>query len=150
MTMPALFTHILLPVDGSLMMAPLVRRCLAIAAAAGARVEALHVLPPEEEKGGGDGEGVGVGEGEDTARAALILAQVDRDALEQGVACHGRVVRAAQPWQAIVDAAREGGADVICMGAHGRLVAPGQPLGSQTAQVLAHPGVPVLVMRSVT
>lgn len=144
MTMPALFTHILLPVDGSLMMAPLVRRCLAIAAAAGARVEALHVLPPEEEKGGGDGEG------EDTARAALILAQVDRDAVEQGVACHGRVVRAAQPWQAIVDAAREGGADVICMGAHGRLVAPGQPLGSQTAQVLAHPGVPVLVMRSVT
>ncbi|WP_426195017.1 universal stress protein [Massilia sp. DWR3-1-1] len=136
-----MFKHILLPVDGALTMVPLVRRCLGLAAASGARVEAVHVLPLPSLDGTDADAGVG------RARAAQILQQVEGEAAAQGVRCEGRVVQAGEPWQAIVEAAVAGGADLICMGARGRQNSPGQSLGSQTAQVLAHPGVPVLVFR---
>jgi len=43
-----MFQRILLPVDGSLSMTPLVATCLAFAAGLGAAVVAVHVVPPSD------------------------------------------------------------------------------------------------------
>lgn len=134
-----MFKHILMPVDGSLAMLPQVVRCLRFAAEAGAQVTALHVTAPHA---GGDS-----GDAAEAARCVQIMRQVAREAAELGVPCVPRVLQGSAPWRAIVDAAAESGADLICMASHSRPAAAGQALGSQAAQVLVHAAVPVLVLR---
>lgn len=147
------FQLILLPVDGSLTMPALLRRTLALAAALGASVLAVHVvLAPA---GAADGDAAASGAPDQAAaatdaawaRAGRIVQQVERDARELAVPCASRVVAGGQPWQAILQLAAESGAGLICMAAHGRLGENAAPLGSQTAQVLAHATVPALVFR---
>ena len=52
-----------------------------------------------------------------------------------------------QPWQAIIDAAREAGCDLIAMTSHGRNGVAALILGSQTTKVLTHSRIPVIVYR---
>lgn len=142
--MMPLFSNILMPVDGALTMVPAVRQCLRLAAAIGARVYALHVI----EAGTHPQAGVVPATPEQlTSRGNRILEQVAREAREAGVPCECHLVEAHLPWQAIVDAAREGQIDLICMLSHSRVAAPGSVLGSQTAQVVRAASVPVLVLR---
>lgn len=53
----------------------------------------------------------------------------------------------AHPAEAIVDAAKSEGCSLIVMASHGRRGLGRLLLGSQTAEVLAHSPVPVLVVR---
>lgn len=136
-----MFKHILMPIDGTLTMVPTVRRCLHMASEMGAQVEAVHVLASAPAGGDRDAPGAAL------ARAHQILQMVESEAAAMGVPCVARIADGVQPWQAIVAAASAGGADLICMSSHGRLAAAGAALGSQTAQVLTHATVPVLVLR---
>jgi nucleotide-binding universal stress UspA family protein len=54
----------------------------------------------------------------------------------------------AQPWRAILGAARAMRCDAIVMGSHGRSAIGGLVLGSETTRVLAHSRIPVLVARN--
>ncbi|WP_426113690.1 universal stress protein [Massilia sp. PWRC2] len=139
-----MFKHILMPVDGTLTMLPGVRRCLRMALEMAARVEAIHVVAPAGSNAAVDARS---GAGTAHTRAAQIMQLVEREAREQGVACTTAIIEGAMPWQEIVAAARAGGADLICMSSHGRSAPSGAALGSQTAQVLLHAPVAVLVLR---
>jgi nucleotide-binding universal stress UspA family protein len=135
-----MFQRILLPVDGSLSMTPLVSTCLTFAAGIGAAVVAVHVVPPP-----------------DTADTALALAtpahaerileQVADTARTLGVACECKVLTGAEPWREIVRAALDHHADLICMSSHGRHGASEHILASQTARVIEHAHLPVLLFR---
>jgi len=81
------------------------------------------------------------------AQAAKALARLERDARGAEVRCATQAVTAAQPWQGILKAARARGCDAIVIASHGRSALGGLLLGSQTARVLAHSKIPVLVIR---
>jgi len=51
------------------------------------------------------------------------------------------------PAEGVIDAATQGGCDLIVMSSHGRRGAKRLMLGSQTAEVVTHTTIPVLVIR---
>ena len=61
--------------------------------------------------------------------------------------CAKRSVTAAQPWQGILKVARAEKCDALVIASHGRGGLGGLILGSQTARMLAHSKIPVLVIR---
>jgi len=85
------------------------------------------------------------------ARAGALandrLAEIESAARAAGVVCTTTMAETAQPWRAIVEAARDSGCDVIVMASHGRAGVSGFLLGSETQHVLAHATMPVLVVR---
>ena len=64
------------------------------------------------------------------------------------VSCETLQVENAQPYQAIIETARERGCDLIVMASHGRRGVAAIVLGSETVKVLTHSTVPVLVVRA--
>jgi len=162
----SMFTHILLPVDGSLSMTPLVHKCLTFAASIGARVLAVHVVrlaageglveadavgrsgaEAAADVGAGPPTSAGAADGTALAHAARILQEVAGAAAERGVPCDCAVLTAAEPWRAIVKAAASHDVDLICMGSHGRHGESEHVLASQAARVLEHTRLPVLLFR---
>ena len=154
-----MFRRILLPVDGSLSMVPLVRKCLAFAAAIGAHVVVLHVVPVAAHRAGSAADTAAdtaadsaADSAADTAAKASadpaqILADVASQAALLGVSCEGKLLAGAEPWQTILQAASGGDIDLICMGSHGRHGATERVLASQAARVLEHTQLPVLLFR---
>jgi nucleotide-binding universal stress UspA family protein len=82
------------------------------------------------------------------ARAAgRILDSAEAKARAAGVKAQAVHVADKHPAQGIVEAAAQNGCDLIVMSSHGRRGARALMLGSQTAEVVAHTTVPVLVIR---
>ena len=138
------FHKILLPVDGSLSTAKLVRQCLEFASKIDASVNAIHVVPTSHLEAEASMRPPGSGCPEDFARR--VLQEVCVSARLAGVRCGTMVGRSNDAWRAILRAAGDTESDVICILSHGRLGA-GNRIGSQTAQVLEHARLPVLVFR---
>jgi nucleotide-binding universal stress UspA family protein len=145
-----MFRHILLPTDGSELATAAVEKGIALAKALGARVtvlavvERFHVmtLNPSQLDAA-----LAAYERQAGEQAAKLLGAAEAAAAAAGVAC-GRLVRPADgPWEEIVAVAEEVGADLIAMAPHGRRGLRERMLGSQTARVLAHAKVAVLVLR---
>jgi nucleotide-binding universal stress UspA family protein len=132
---PPMFRRILLPVDGSLSMTPLARTCLAYAAGTGAAVIAVHVVTDADAAGA------------KRIHAGRILQNVAETARTLGVPCECQVLTGAEPWREIVRAALDHHADLICMSSHGRHGASEHILASQTARVIEHAHLPVLLFR---
>jgi nucleotide-binding universal stress UspA family protein len=144
------FQHILLPTDGSSGSQAAAAAAVRFAAQVGARVTALHVVPPLH---------LFTYEPEVTehahetyhrnrdARARECLAPVEELARTAGVACETLMVEADNPWEAILSTAHERGCDLVAMASHGRRGLAGVLLGSQTQRVLTHSAIPVLVLR---
>lgn len=141
-----MFRRILLPVDGSLSMVALVRKCLAFAAAIGAHVVVLHVVAPGSAAGSIAGSAAETA-ADVSADPAQILADVSGQAAALGLSCEGRLLVRAEPWRAILQAAAEGNIDLICMGSHGRHGATEHVLASQAVRVLENAQLPVLLFR---
>ena len=80
-------------------------------------------------------------------QAADALGAVRAQMRRAGVPVSTVRVTARHPWRAILAAARSRGCDLIVMGSHGRGGVQKVLLGSETAKVLAHAKVPVLVCR---
>jgi nucleotide-binding universal stress UspA family protein len=145
-----MFKHVLIPTDGSAASALATRNGIAFARETGARVTLLHVCAPfhplawdvealtdtREEY-----------ERHQERRARQILAGPEAYARSEGVDCTGSFVTHAHPHEAIIDAARMRGCDLILMASHGRKGISGLLLGSETQKVLAHSAIPVLVYR---
>ncbi len=145
-----MFKHILLPTDGSELAAPMIRQTMAFARDAKARVTVVHVqqefqvftIQPEmladtREQYRRDSQ----------QQSQRYLDQALREAKELGVACDTLLVESEQPYEAITQAAKDHGCDLICMASHGRRGVKGLLLGSETQKVLIHSDVPVLVFR---
>jgi nucleotide-binding universal stress UspA family protein len=145
-----MFTHILIPSDGSELSDRAFARGLALAKLTGDDIIVLRVTappapiliegmviayPPQE----------AISQVE--ADIAESFAQLEAQANAAGVACGFRQVEHDQPWRAIVETAEKEGAGLIVMASHGRRGVSAMVLGSATQKVLTHTKVPVLVCR---
>ena len=145
-----MFKHLLIPTDGSPLSERAVLKGIELAAEQGARVTGVHVSPqfhvltyrPDS-----------LEETRDTyakdseVQAKRYLDFISRTAAESKVPCETLRVISDDPFQAIIDAVRDRGCDLIVMASHGRRGIKGLLLGSETQRVLTHSGIPVLVWR---
>lgn len=145
-----MFTHLLLPTDGSDAARTATARAIELAQTLGARLTVLHTIQPFELfVYAPDMIGTAQAEYEQAsqAQAHTLLAHVVEQATRAGVACETVTTTHAAPHEAIIETARERGCDLIVMGSHGRRGLQAVLLGSTTQKVLTHCQRPVLVIR---
>jgi nucleotide-binding universal stress UspA family protein len=148
-----MFKHILLPTDGSKLSDRAVQRGIEFAKSVGARVTTVHVIPafrmmadesfvlptsPELKRRY---------EVDAKARADKMLARFGERAKAAGVSFEAVTVTGDIPYEEIINTARKKKCDLIMMASHGRRGLSGLLLGSETAKVLTHSKIPVLVVR---
>lgn len=80
-------------------------------------------------------------------RARKILADVEQAANEAGVRASVEQCIGNDPYESIINIARDRNCDLILMASHGRKGIKGMLLGSETQKVLVHSAIPVLVYR---
>lgn len=144
-----MFTHFLLPTDGSEASQACLQSAMALAQACKARVTGLHVIQPfhfftydvamiEDTRE--------MYEKHSAEHARTYLAVIERAAKDKGVLCEIKTVKADEPYEAIIKAAESSGCDLIVMSSHGRRGVQALLLGSQTQKLLTHCDIPVLVV----
>ncbi|MBK7356435.1 universal stress protein [Propionivibrio sp.] len=147
-----MFKHILVPTDGSQLSQDTSRRAVTFAKETGARVTAFYAKPEYPVTYYGEGALIDSTTPEQFAelaeqQAQEILGFVERLCQDAGVSCTKSTLTSDIPYEAIIDAATQGGCDLIFMASHGRRGFSGLLLGSETNKVLTHSKVPVLVYR---
>lgn len=145
-----MFTHILLPTDGSSLSEQAVARGVELARRLGARLTALCVVPTPQ---------MIVYDADLPAEAREKAAAVARDHAARHLARAAAAAQAAgvpletvtetsdHPYEAIIAVAQRRGCDLIMMASHGRRGVKALLLGSETQKVLTHSRIPVLVFR---
>ena len=150
-----MFKSILVPTDGSKLSAKAVEVAINLAKSFGAKITMLQVMPKNQ---------MFLDEGfvvptttsrslitqfkkQTTARSKEILDEARTEATAAGVQCEAVLVASSSPYDAIIKQARKSRCDLIVMASHGRKGLEGLLLGSETAKVLVHSKVPVLVVR---
>ena len=148
-----MYKHILLPTDGSKLSAKAIKQGIDFAKSIGAKITAIHVAPEYQ---------MVIDEGfvmpavmsvrkrfeeETAARSRKLLDGIISDAQAAGVACQGVTIVSGVPYDAIIKQAKKGKCDLIMMASHGRKGLSSILLGSETAKVLTHSTIPVLVVR---
>jgi len=147
----AMYRHILIPTDGSELAGRAVRHGLSLAKSVGAKVTALTVegsfdvytVPASKvyEMSGAFAEHAERAK----AHAEKILNGVAEEARLAGVTCETLHLEEDHPYEAIIEAARQRGCDLIVIASHGRSGIAAVVLGSVTTKVLTHTKIPVLV-----
>ena len=148
-----MFSHILIPTDGSKLAAKGIRAGVKLARALGAKVTGVYVIAPYAPPMYGEGMIYVPGttpqaykaHSEKAAKRALAAVEIEAEAA--GVPCSSHFVTARQPWDGILKTARSKKCDAISMASHGRGGLSGLILGSETTRVLANSKVPVIVCR---
>lgn len=148
-----MYKHILLPTDGSKLADKAVKQGIALAKSLAARVTIMNVTPEFQ---------MVMDEGfvlpnammikkrfddEMALRSKKILNAVEADAKSSGVACDIVTSSGGRPYELIIKQAKKGKCDLIMMASHGRRGLSSILLGSETAKVLTHSTIPVLVVR---
>lgn len=148
-----MFTHILIPTDGSPVARKAVKAGIALAKQLGARVCGVYVVETLQPHIYGEGylirnRGI-VRTYEKSARevAGREIKSVADVAAAAGVPFSGVVTVGETPYRAIVDTAKKQKCDAIFMASHGRDAVASLLLGSVAQKVLAHSKLPVLVYR---
>ena len=154
-----MFKNILVPTDGSQHSENAVRRVVSFAKEAGAKVTAFHVKPVFSSSSLiGDAalrdslapEQFTTPEKFDVLaeeRAQKILGFVEKLCKTAGVPCIKVTKSHDVVYEAIIEAAKENGCDLIFMASHGWKGIASLLLGSETNKVLTHSTIPVLVYR---
>ncbi len=145
-----MYTHILIPTDGSELAGKAVQHGIALAQRIGAKATVLTVSPPFHTLTT-DTQMIEDTPAQYKARmqkhAEKILGAVADTAQAANVACETIHVEREHPYQAIIDIAASKGCDLIVMASHGRHGIAAIVLGSETVKVLTHSKIPVLVYR---
>ncbi len=134
-----MYRHLLLPMDGSASSESSARCGAQLARQLNARITALHVQSPARSRADGTPP-------HDEAASHGMLDYARRVAQAAGVQCDVVCERGEHPYQVIVDSAQRLGCDLIVMASHRRGTLEALLFGSQTQQVLARCGLPVLVV----
>ena len=147
-----MFKHILVPTDGSPLSSDTAGRAIAFAKEIRAKVTFFFAKPDYPVAFYGEGALIDPTTPDKFAEMAEQQAKVILDAHEAAAKAEGVVSAAASsvsdvPYEAIIAAAEEAGADLIFMASHGRRGISGLLLGSETQKVLTHSKIPVLVYR---
>lgn len=148
-----MYKAILVPTDGSKLSAKAAKQAMKFAKSIGAKVTALHVMPEFQMTAD---EGFALSalmtlrkrfEEETIARSKKLLEEVHAEATAAGVEFGCVSVTSSAPWDAIIKQAGKQKCDLIMMASHGRKGLQSLLLGSETAKVLVHSKIPVLVVR---
>lgn len=148
-----MYKHILLPTDGSKLADKAVKQGIALAKSIAARVTILNVTPEYQmlmDEGLVLPNATAVKkrfDDEMARRSKKILNAVEVDAKSSGVACDTVSANGGRPYELIIKQAKKGKCDLIMMASHGRRGLSSILLGSETAKVLTHSTIPVLVVR---
>lgn len=148
-----MFKHILVPIDGSEISLQAGRKAIELARQFKAKMTAV-MISASYRRMSDEGYMAPVldvsrraWEQNVTARARETLDRFVNEARDGGVKCISMHVFKDEPYRVIVDTAKTNGCDLIVMGSHGHGGFKQLMLGSETARVLSHSKVPVLVYR---
>ena len=145
-----MFTHILLPTDGSNLSQAAIQKGVQLAKSTKAKISGISVVP--EQKYYLYQTGINVQEKEERAKhhklqASRNLAALEKAAQDAGVPCETHCEISDHPYEVIIKVAEKRGCDLIMMASHGRGGVRALLLGSETQKVLTHSKIPVLVFR---
>ena len=149
-----MYKHILLPFDASEPSRKAEQECIAFAKSIKAKVTAIHVVShyylhvrsyaaPKAVHSKIEREH----EEEAKELAQKMVSALTKRAKADGVECDGLVVVGDNPYEEIINSARDRKCDLIMMASHGRKGLDAVLLGSETVKVLTHSKIPVLVVR---
>jgi nucleotide-binding universal stress UspA family protein len=147
-----MYKRILVPTDGSTLSKKAVKSAVELAAAVGAEVVALNVVPryPTSYFEGGitvSNNEVARVEKQWAEQGQALADEVEKAAEKAGVTAKAITVRSDLVAEAIMAAAKKNKCDLIVMASHGRRGIKRLLLGSETQHVLTHGTIPVLVLR---
>ena len=147
-----MFKHLLVPTDGSQLSSDTVKRAIAFARETRAKVTFFFAKPDYPVAFYGEGALIDPTTPDKFAeladqQAKEILVAHEAAAKAEGVASASMSSVSDTPYEAIIAADEESGADLIFMASHGRRGISGLLLGSETQKVLTHSKIPVLVYR---
>jgi len=146
-----MYTHILLPTDGSALSQVAVDSGLKFAKAVGAKVTGFYVIVERQPESFEEYAPVQVKAPElaDMAKqeADRFLKLIADRARLIGVPCETYSMHHASPHEAIITFATQTGCDLIVMASHGMKGVTGELVGSVTARVITGCKIPVLVYR---
>ncbi len=148
-----MYKHILVATDGTKLSAKAVRTATRLAKTCNARLTGVYAVQPYPDPVYSEGAAFGprmsrsryTEFAEREGRKALAAVEIEAETA--GVPFSPVLATDAQPWKAIIRAARAKHCDAIVMASHGRRGISALLLGSETSKVLAHSRVPVLVCR---
>jgi nucleotide-binding universal stress UspA family protein len=140
-----MYQHILIPTDGSELAERGLAHGLALAKSLGAKVSVIFVMEAFSQMSGRLRETVATYVELRNEEASTALQRAANAAREAGISCKTIQVENAQPHQAIIEAAKDRGCDLIVMSSHGRSGLSMLLVGSVTNKVLTHAKTPVLV-----
>ena len=145
-----MYTHLLLPTEGSALSERAIDHGVALAKAVHASVTGVTVSEPLSAL---SIEAVAIADVSEDYRKEIATAAekhldvVRKAAAAAGVVCDVVHVEGPHPYQGIIDTAKAKGCDVIVMASHGRRGLSAIVLGSETVKVLTHSTTPVVVCR---
>ena len=150
-----MYKHVLIPTDGSELASKAVDEGLRFAKWANATVTCLlvtrhfHTIKEMDEGLRGAAEKVmeRLHDGDIRKHAAEVLEPVAKRSAAAGVRCETLNVVSDRTAEAIIDAAKQRGCDLIIMASHGHSGIKALVLGSETMNVLKSSKIPVLVLR---
>lgn len=146
-----MYQKILLPTDGSALCDSAAQKGIDFAKFAGASIVAFHAIPATSyliytEAGPSDVLAEQF-EREARVRGERLVEALKSRAGEAGVSCETLLLTHDHPWEGIIEAAITTACDLIFMASHGRRGLSAMLLGSETARVLTHTKIPVMVYR---
>jgi len=146
-----MYSHLLVPVDGTELSERAAMASLELAHKLGARLTAFVAEPMPPLPSMGSNVSIYTRDADahlvrTEQHAREVLARFGAKAAEQGVPFEGRFVRTDAVDDAIVSAATEYGCDLIVMATHGRGAFGELLFGSHTKNVLARSKLPLLVL----
>ena len=146
-----MYTHLLVPVDGTELSERAAHASLELARKLGARVtgfvaEPMPPMPTMAANVAAYQRDTEAHQARTEAHANVVLAKFAAQAAEQGVPFHGKFQRTDSVDDAIVKAAEEFGCDLIVMVTHGRGAFGELLFGSHTKNVLSRSKLPLLVL----
>ena len=147
-----MYQRILVATDGSDLSSTAVASAIELAAAIGAEMVALYVVPryPVSYFEGGitiSVEDIARTEKQWSDKGQAVVDAVQEQARAQGVTAKAVVAQSDLVAESIMSAATKHGCDLVVMASHGRKGIKRILLGSETQHVLTHSTVPVLVLR---
>ena len=149
-----MYKHIMLPIDASEPSQKAEKECIAFAKSIKAKVTAIHVVSHYYLHGRSYAAPKAVyskieREHEEEAKEAAqaMVSALTKRAKADGVECDDLVVVGDNPYEEIINSARDRKCDLIMMASHGRKGLDAVLLGSETVKVLTHSKIPVLVVR---
>ena len=147
-----MYKHLLIPPDGSELASKAVEAGIEFARHANARVTLFTAVPeyqPPSEVEVMSRQVISLWDHERISRekAQAILEPAAQRVRAAGVPCDTGYAESDHPYQAIIDAAKSRGCDLIVMSSHGRQGFAELWHGSETREVLTHSDIPTLVYR---